>query len=483
VRTHLAVNSHMLGRPWGLPILRRALPFLPVLLMLAQTLCAQQAEAPPAADSPTIQELLQRIADLELKVKKVDQLEARVKQLEGEKQLHTSPQPGASPSSAAAPTPAPAQTAAPAQAAAQTVVQTATPPQKEKEPDQQADHAVPERMDMSNTLLRIRGFGDINLHGDNQRGDTTSFSLGQLNLFVTSDISEKFKFLSEIIFEGGPDNIYGVTTGERNAFGVDVERFLIEYSYNDYFKVAAGRWHTAIGYYNTAYHHSTWFQTTTDRPFLFNFEDRGGILPIHTVGLSASGMIPSGRLGLHYVAEVGNGRASRTPLTEEPVQNVIDEENHKAYNLAIFARPEAVRGLQVGFSFYRDLLAPANTPSVNENILASHAVFVRKSFEWLNEAMVIRHALVGTTRTFNTPGFYSQVSKQFGSLRPYFRYQYVNSSNTEPIFPDVGLRHGPSIGLRYDASEFVALKVQYDYTALRQQAAVNALGLQIGFTF
>jgi len=36
------------------------------------------------------------------------------------------------------------------------------------------------------------------------------------------------------------------------------------------------RYHTAIGYYNTAYHHSTWFQTTTGRPFLFEFEDKGG---------------------------------------------------------------------------------------------------------------------------------------------------------------------------------------------------------------
>ena len=33
------------------------------------------------------------------------------------------------------------------------------------------------------------------------------------------------------------------------------------------------------------------------------------------------------------------------------------------------------------------------------------------------------------------------------------------------VFPDVGLREGPSVGLRFDASESVALKFQYDYTA------------------
>ncbi len=434
-----------------------ALVLFLVFLLAAPALLAQEPGPPAASHSETIRLLLQRVAELEAKVKKIDQLEARVKQLEDEKLA-----------AASAP-------------AAPVAAQTSAAPEKESE--LQEEPPVPERMDVSKTLLRIRGFGDINLHGDNQKGDTTSFTLGQLNLFVTSDISERFKVLSEIIFEGGPGNIYGVTTGQRNTFGVDVERFLVEYSHNDYFKLAAGRWHTAIGYYNTAYHHSTWFQTAADRPFLFAFEDRGGILPIHSVGASASGLIPSGRLGLHYVAEVGNGRASRSPLTEEPVQNVIDDQNHKAYNLAIFSRPEAVPGLQVGFSAYRDLLAPANSPRVDETILAAHAVFVRPSFEWLNEALVVRHTPLGSADTFNTPGFYTQVSKKFGSYRPYFRYQYVNAANAEPIFPDIKLRQGPSVGIRFDASESVAVKLQYDYTALRQQASVSGLALQIGFTF
>ncbi len=434
-----------------------ALVLFLVFLLAAPALLAQEPGPPAASHSETIRLLLQRVAELEAKVKKIDQLEARVKQLEDEKLA-----------AASAP-------------AAPVAAQPSAAPEKESELQQEPP--VPERMDVSKTLLRIRGFGDINLHGDNHKGDTTSFTLGQLNLFVTSDISERFKVLSEIIFEGGPGNIYGVTTGQRNTFGVDVERFLVEYSHNDYFKLAAGRWHTAIGYYNTAYHHSTWFQTAADRPFLFAFEDRGGILPIHSVGASASGLIPSGRLGLHYVAEVGNGRASRSPLTEEPVQNVIDDQNHKAYNLAIFSRPEAVPGLQVGFSAYRDLLAPANSPRVDETILAAHAVFVRPSFEWLNEALVVRHTPLGSADTFNTPGFYTQVSKKFGSYRPYFRYQYVNAANAEPIFPDIKLRQGPSVGIRFDASESVAVKLQYDYTALRQQASVSGLALQIGFTF
>jgi hypothetical protein len=437
----------------GWRVRRRILSLLLGSLATATILQAQQPKPDDVTtpDKQTLQLLLQRI----------DKLEARVRQLEAERQ----------PAAVVSPAPGPTQKSAPPINEA------------EQQAESQAESAVPERMDLSKTLLRLRGFGDMTLHGDTRKGNTTAFTLGQLNLFVTSDISEKFKFLSEIVFEGGPDNIYGVTRGEINTFSVDVERYLVQYSYNDYLNVGAGRFHTAIGYYNTAYHHSTWFQTTTARPFLFQFEDRGGILPIHTVGVSAFGLIPSGRLGLHYVAEVGNGRASRSPLTQEPVQNVVDDQNHKAFNLALFARPEAIRGLQVGFSVYRDLLAPINSPRIDETILAAHAVFVRPRFEWLNEALVVRHAIFGTSQVFNTPGFYTQISRQLGYYRPYFRYQYINASGTEPVFPDVRLRQGPSVGLRYDASESVALKLQYDYTASRARAAKNALALQVGFTF
>jgi hypothetical protein len=453
---------------------------LPCLTLFSvSSLMAQQAVEGTVADQQTLQLLLKRI----------DQLEARVAQLEAEKRPSTA----ASSFQASSPAPVPANPPvtlpsilASAKPTDQKPGPAQTAPSPASESDQlQSENAMAERMDLSKTLLRIRGFGDVSLHGDNQKGDTTSFSLGELDLFTTSDISEKFKFLSEIVFEGGPSSIYGVPRSQpgQNNFEVDLERYLIQYSYNDYLNISAGRLHTAIGYYNTAYHHSTWLQTTTGRPFLFEFEDEGGILPIHMVGVSASGQIPSGSLGLHYVAEMGNGRASRTPLTEEPVQNVTDENNHKAFNLAVFARPDAVPGLQAGFSVYRDVLAPLNSARVSETILAAHAIYIRANYEWLNEAMVIRHALIGEAGVYNTPGFYSQVSRQFGSFRPYFRYQYVNAANNEPIFPDVALRDGPSAGVRFDASEFVALKLQYDYTFLRQQTGVNSLALQLGFTF
>jgi len=452
----------------------RLLGFSLILVLAAPRSVHAQTEQAKNLDAQTLETLLLRI----------DQLEARVRQLEAER---TPPAPAVA--SESKPQAAPAFTTAQATPPAP-ATELAAPmqgsPQQDHEPEP-SEHVETERMDLSKTLLRVRGFGDVTLHGDSyhpagQPGDHTAFTLGQLNLFVTSDISDKFKFLSEIVFEAGPDNIYGQTRGVANTFGVDVERYLLTYSYNDYFSLSAGRYHTAIGYYNTAYHHSTWLQTTTGRPLLFAFEDQGGILPIHNIGVEAYGRIPSGALGLHYVAEIGNGRESRAPILDEPVQNIVDDKNHKAFNLALFARPAKVPGLQTGFSVYHDLLVPAGQPAVGETILAAHAVYSKTNFEWLNEALVLRHTPQGG-HTFETPGFYSQISERFGAYRPYFRYQYINASSQDPIFPDVGLRAGPSAGIRYDASESVALKLQYDYTALRDQHATQGLSAQVGFTF
>lgn len=296
-------------------------------------------------------------------------------------------------------------------------------------------------------------------------------------------MSERFKFLADILFEGGPDKNYSMNSGPPTILSVDLERYLLRYSLNDYLSVSAGRGHVAIGYYSTAYQHSTWLQTATGRPLLYKFEDSGGILPIHMIGVSASGMIPSGALGLHYVSEVGNGRAARNPLEQEAIANPIDDENHIAYNLALFSRPDAIPGFQTGFSVYRDVLSPANAHKIAETIFAGHVILIRPKYEWLNEAVLDHQSLVGTSTVFNTPGFYSQVSRQYGSYRPYLRYQYLNVAKNEPVFPDVALRHGPSFGLRYDASESVALKFQYDYTFLRNQPGFNGLMTQVGFTF
>ena len=139
--------------------------------------------------------------------------------------------------------------------------------------------------------LRIRGFNDINFVAS-QKGDApNTFKIGQIDLFLSSTLTPELNMIGEIVIEAG----------DTNVIGVDPERLLLQYSPSDMFSISAGRYHTSIGYYNAAYHHGNWFQTAIGRPFVFRFEDDGGILPVHGVGISAQGQIPSGQIGRAHV--------------------------------------------------------------------------------------------------------------------------------------------------------------------------------------
>jgi len=84
---------------------------------------------------------------------------------------------------------------------------------------------------------------------------------------------------------------------------------------------------------------------------------------------------------------------------------------------------------------------------------------------------------------FRTPAFYSLLSKRFGVVRPYIRYQYINAANNEPLYSDLARINGPSTGIRYDFSESAAFKAQYDHIYNSGQGATNGAQLQIDFSF
>lgn len=473
MRSHILQAGASPGLVTGRKVVKLVFLLMLQIFMNVTTLPAQQVDRGADVDNRTIRMLLRRIEQLEAAHK---QLQDRVTQLE---KTRCAPAQDSTEKS-----PAPRGAEIDRNALAQDS-EAHSPGHfgnaSEALNGTQDEEATQERIDENRTLLNIRGFADYSFQGQSQKGSATSFSLGQLDLFITSNISDRFRFVTDLVFE----------KGRSNNFEEDLERVLLEYRHSEYFKLAFGREHTAIGYYNLAFRHSSWWQTATGRPYLFLFEDEGGILPSHIVGASASGEIPSGKLGLHYIAEVGNGRASKP--TAKPVQNFVDENTHKAFALNVFARPGAVPGLQAGFSVYRDTLLPPDSPRVGETIFGTYAVLTRSKFEWLNEALLIRHAPQGLPRVFNTAGFYTQISEGFGSFRPYLRYQYVNAPDNEPIFlpvynVSVGLQHGPSVGLRYDFSESVAAKLQYDYTQLRRvqginQPAISALAVQLTYAF
>jgi len=134
---------------------------------------------------------------------------------------------------------------------------------------------------------------------------------------------------------------YGIFDVACNTFNAKLERLMLSYSPSDFFSASVGRYHTGIGYYNTAYHHGTWFQTATGRPLIFNIDGDIGVIPIHTLGVTTTGSLPSGPLGLHYIAEFGSGRAGQSSAAVAP-QPSLNDNNTPSMNLGLWIRPEVL---------------------------------------------------------------------------------------------------------------------------------------------
>lgn len=321
--------------------------------------------------------------------------------------------------------------------------------------------------------MTIRGFGDIRFGKEANQVSPNSFAFGQLDLYITSRLSDRTSVLMETVFE----------SNLQNAVGVDIERILLQQRINRYLKLEGGRNHTAIGYYNSAFHHGTWFQTATSRPFIFSFEDEGGLLPVHMVGIRASGDIPSRGLGLGYTLEVGNGR-SYQPGTEI-VHNRIDSGSGKTVNLALSLAPDKLAGLRLGASAFRGTLEENGLSPVRQQVFSGYAVYDRGRVQSLNEAVWMRDTQAG--RTTSIAGGYAQLAVRLGLWSPYVRWEYLNANRSDPlarlVLADPGVRRQTSAGLRYDFSDFAALKLQYSRLIQETLAPANLAALQAAFTF
>lgn len=328
--------------------------------------------------------------------------------------------------------------------------------------------------------LDMRFFGDVGYAAGKTAGSpgVNSFGIGQLDMFLTSRINDKFSVLVETVFEH-----------DGNSATVDIERLLLQYRPTSKLRFDIGRFHSAIGYYNSAFHHGKWFQTAASRPFLFRFEDEGGILPLHGVGVSASGRILNfDKLPVSFAVELSNGRsfASGSP---GGVQNTLDENRGKALNLSLSARPEAIPGLQVGTSLYRDRLTPFGGTNINEIIHTAHAVYIHNGLELLNEGALLRHSTaassLGRSREGRTVGFYSQAGYRINRVVPYFRADYANSGRdwvTRPLIGEGG-RRALATGMMFDLSQYASLKFQVDRVRPGKRAPSWEYLLQFAFAF
>lgn len=321
--------------------------------------------------------------------------------------------------------------------------------------------------------ILFRGFGDVNFKelGD---GRPNTFAVGELSLMVTSELSDDLSFLSEIVFEPGE--------GEERV--VDVERYQLKYSPSDLFNVAVGRMHTTLGHWNRAYHHGAWFQTTAFRPEMYRFEDEGGVLPVHEVGLQLFGAKDVRSVRLEYNLSVANGRGK----TPDEVVLFRDHNRSKALNLWLGVAPRRVTGLKFGGVIRTDTI-PADSDHagrdsvLDERILGGFAVFQRSKAEFLAEVVRMRHGETATGRRFTTLGYYLQGAYGFGPFKPYYRFEILDRGEGDPYYPSAPDVHRHTGGVRIDPRTWACIKVEVGREHLRPGGRFGTAAAQVAFTF
>jgi len=329
--------------------------------------------------------------------------------------------------------------------------------------------------------LTLHGFADVTaryVRTQFDSGDETSesaFAVGELDLFIVSHLAENLSFLAEAVFESDQDSVTST----------EVERMFIKYTVSDAFWVSLGRHHAPLGYWNETFHHGLILQPTVQRPRELQFEDHGGILPVHSVGLEAGGRWFRGSWGLEYNGDLGNGRG----IYPREVQTTRDANQNKAITFRLRASHDGTGRVLFGPMVHAETIPPnpdvaARADPLEERIYGWHFVYSDRHLEILSEYFYMRHRDTVNGTVYLDPSYYVIVVGNPGyKWKPYAGYDRVAVDPADPYFADEPEQLKRFLlGVRWDLASFNALKFEIRHD-LTPGATADEFIFQTAFTF
>jgi hypothetical protein len=313
--------------------------------------------------------------------------------------------------------------------------------------------------------LPLHGFADIGFasnSNNNLAANPKGFFVGALSFYLAPNFSDNVKAVIEPIFEVTPEG----------AVATDLERAQIGYTLNDNATIWGGRIHTPYGYWNAGFHHGAQMQTSVLRPRFLDFEDKGGILPAHIVGLWATGKTKVGAGKIAYDAYAGNGSkiigTTTTPQAGVLDPNVAGDDNHSAtvgFNVA-YEFSGNLDGLRLAaHGFQGNTNAYGAVPnSTDLSMLGGSAVYMANDWEALSEYYHFNdNDKSGTTGSHKSWAAFMQVGKSFNDWTPYIRFEHTVLSQQDNYFAMQANGQSyarQSLGVRYELNPNAALKLE-----------------------
>ncbi len=312
---------------------------------------------------------------------------------------------------------------------------------------------------------------------DSSATTTNGFNLASLDLFLRGSMGN-WSFLSEVLFD----------VDRGNDISIDLDRFQLSYEVGDWLKITGGRFHTSLGYYNTAYPQGgAVYLLPMDRPELVDQHDNRSILPASTVGLNFHGKLPFAQQRFSYDLDVANGRG----VQSDDLANGGDINNQKMFNLRL--RYE-INGLIMGVNGLIDWIPPRNnmdpaTDQLNtlrEQILGAHIAYVEHPWHLIAEGYHIQH--VGPDQTQRTLAGLTELGYTVGQVTPYARYEFARFPSPPDVFwlttfqQSRGNYNAVSTGIKIVANENFAVKIELEWNRSDLNTEYRA-GTQVAFGF
>ncbi|MGH8865700.1 MAG: hypothetical protein ACREVZ_13825 [Burkholderiales bacterium] len=306
------------------------------------------------------------------------------------------------------------------------------------------------------TGLPIHGFADVGAGTHNAIfPDLEGFNVGQLELYLNPRLGERTLALFEMIFE----------INDQGETGADLERAQIGYQFNDSATVWLGRFHTPFGYYNTAFHHGQQIATSLRRPRFLQFEDTGGFMPVHTVGVWVTGARRLAAGKLTYDLFTGNAQhivgGSLNPHTAGTNDGDFIFGGNVGYEFS-----DALDGLKIGLSAFSseidDDQLPLNSTQVNS--IGAYLAYDTDSWENIAEFYSFDNEdQSGDTGSHGSNVGFIQFGYRLRSATPYARYERAELDQTDNYFAQQlsGMSYYRYAGgVRFDLDEKSAFKLE-----------------------
>lgn len=316
------------------------------------------------------------------------------------------------------------------------------------------------------TAFELKGFGDINFEkvtgSDQKEHSHGSFVLGDLDLYISEQIDDRLDVLGEVLIELGDEE-------------VDVERFHIGYIFSDAIKIRAGRFHTPLGFWNLSFHHGAQLQPTIDRPDVLRFEHDEGVLPAHTIGVSAAGRFRLGTSTFLYDLMIGNGH--KIEKKEEGEGGVLspnvktDDNSNKSIAFSLAVKPGLMPGLKMGISgdilriqSEEDVLIDGVPVDIKQLIITPALLYSMNNLEIWGEYFYIRNEdKRGIVEDKTSNGYYLLLTYNLSDRWiPYILHESRNIEGGDRYFrvlaaTDIRETIG---GVRYNSSYRSCIKVE-----------------------